>query len=272
MLAIIAGSGHLPAIVAHAAQENARPYIAALDGHLPSGVSPDVVFRIETLGTLIENLLARGVTDVCFAGAVRRPPVDPEKIDAATMPLVPRLLSAIQKGDDGALREILAIFEEAGMRIRGASDLVPALLPEVGIRSQASPDEHMVSDVARAADVLATIGTLDIGQACVVHRGQVLAIEGSFGTDWMLSSLVERPAKDPANGPSSTGGVFYKAAKPGQDRRIDLPVIGVETIQAAKRAGLDGVAVEAGSVMVLDQAAVSNKADALGLFFWVRAS
>jgi len=103
---------------------------------------------------------------------------------------------------------------------------------------------------------------LDIGQACVVQSHQALAIEGIYGTDWMLRSLTTRP--------DDGGGVLFKAPKPGQDRRVDLPAIGPDTIVAACAAGLSGVVIEAGGVMVLDQSGVLAECDRLGLFLWLR--
>ena len=135
---------------------------------------------------------------------------------------------------------------------------------------------HGAAEEVDVAAVMAGIGPLDVGQSCVVQRRQVLAIEGKFGTDWMLASLQHRPGSRSdddvagADDPDARGGVFYKAAKPGQDRRIDLPVVGVDTIVGAKKARLDGVVVEENGVMVLDLAAVVRAADELGLFFWVR--
>lgn len=265
MLALIAGSGALPAVLAASVEaKGARVIVAALDGHPPEGLVPDRTFRLETLGTLLADLNEQGVTEVCFAGAIRRPPVDTTMIDATTAPLVPRLLAALQKGDDGALREVLAIFEEAGLTIKSASDIAPELLPDAGVLSSTAPTADHAHDAVRAADVLAALGPLDIGQSIVVHRRQVLAVEGSFGTDWMLASLAHRPDR--------RGGVFYKAAKPGQDRRVDLPVIGVSTLQAAHAAGLEGVIIEAGGVMVLELEAVRRAADELDLFFQVKSS
>lgn len=260
MLALIAGEGKLPAVLVDNLSD--LPYIAALEGHLPKYLTPDRVFRIEHLGTLLEEFKALGVRDVCFAGAIQRPAVDPGKIDAATMPLVPRMMAALGKGDDGALREVLAIFEEAGFAVRAANELASALLPVEAVYTARRTEAQHEADAARAAEVLAHLGPLDVGQSCVVHQGQVLAIEGRFGTDWMLKSLRHRP--------DGIGGVFYKAPKPGQDRRIDLPLVGVDTIAAAKKAGLEGVIVEENGVMVLDLAAVERAADELGLFFWVR--
>lgn len=260
MLALIAGEGRLPAVLVDNLSD--LPYIAAMEGYPPDFLTPDRVFRIEHLGTLLEEFKALGVTDVCFAGSIRRPAIDPAQIDAATMPLVPRMMAALSKGDDGALREVLTVFSEAGFNIRAANEFAAVLLPVAGVFTSRRTDTQHAADAVRAAEVVAHLGPLDIGQSCVVHRGRVLAIEGQFGTDWMLRSLRDRPDEG--------GGIFYKAPKPGQDRRIDLPVVGVDTIAAAHKARLEGVVVEENGVMVLDLAAVERAADEMGLFFWVR--
>ena len=274
MLALIAGQGRLPTVLVDNLRE--LPHIASLEGYPPDVLVPDRSFRIEHLGTLIEEFRALGIRDICLAGAIRRPALDPSKIDAATMPLVPRMMAALERGDDGALREVLAIFEDAGFTIRAAHEFAAALLPVAGTYTARRPEPDHEADAARAAEVMQALGPLDIGQSCVVHRRQVLAVEGKFGTDWMLASLQNRPGGGPRDLSSASddrdakGGIFYKAAKPGQDRRVDLPVVGVETIAAAKKARLDGVVVEEDGVMVLDLAAVERTADELGLFFWVR--
>ena len=262
MLALIAGQGKLPTMVVEGL--DGPPLIAALEGFPPDDLMPTRVFRIEHLGTLIQEFQAHGVTEVCLAGSIARPAIDPAEIDPPTMPFVPRMMAALQKGDDGALGEVLAIFEDAGMTIRAAHEFAPGVLPDPGVYSSRQPDPQNEADVARASEILLAMGPLDIGQSCVVLRQQALAIEGQFGTNWMLKSLRHRP--------DGHGGVFFKAAKTGQDRRVDLPVVGAETFVGAKAAGLDGVAVEAGGVMVLDLAAVTKAADEHDMFFWVRGS
>ncbi|MGB1389090.1 MAG: LpxI family protein [Paracoccaceae bacterium] len=262
MLALICGQGRLPAIVAAAQAE--APFVCALAGFEPDGLAPDLVFYIETLGTLLQTLKDKGVEQVCFAGAIRRPPVDPSRIDAATWPLVPALQAAIVGGDDAALRAVIGIFETAGFKVVGAHEAAPDLLPPPGVITRRQPDERDRKDAARGAAVLATMSSADLGQACVVLAGQVLTVEGSYGTDWMLQSLQARP--DAEKG----GGVLCKAPKTDQDRRADLPAIGPETVQALVQAGLTGLVLEAGGVMVLDMPAVVEACDAADLMLWIR--
>ena len=236
------------------------PYIAALEGFPPDLVTPDEVFRIEHLGSFLAGLRARGIEAVCFAGSVRRPPIDQSAIDAATLPLVPRIAAAMGRGDDAILRTIMEIFEEAGLAVRAAHEIAPALLPPPGLLTGDLP-EGLDHDLARAREVIAAMGVADVGQACVVHRGQVLAIEGLFGTNWMLESLRARC--------DDGGGVLCKAPKPGQDRRADLPAIGPDTVRAAVAAKLDGIVIEAGGVLVLDRETTVREADMSGLFLLV---
>lgn len=263
MLALIAGEGALPAKLM--AAQATPPLICELEG-FESGLSPDpLVFRIERLGGFLAELTERGVTEVCFAGAIRRPPLDPSLVDAATMPLVPRMMQALQAGDDAALRTVIAFFEEAGFAVRAAHELVPELLPQAGVPTDAQPSDRNKQDAARAADRATLLAPADIGQALVVASGQVLAVEALGGTDWMLASLAgdRRP-------PGPSGGILYKAPKHGQDRRIDLPVIGPATVASARAAGLSGIVIAAGGVMVLDLQETIDAANAAGVFLWVR--
>jgi UDP-2,3-diacylglucosamine hydrolase len=293
MLALIAGQGALPGLVARA-----RPdaVICELEGY-PAGLGVARRFRVERLGSFMADLRAAGVTEVCLAGRVGRPKLDPSLVDAATMPLVPRMMAALQVGDDAALRTVLGFFEEAGFAVRAAHEIVPEVLPPDGVLTRVQPAAAAERDLARAVSAHAAMGAADIGQALVVAEGMVIAVEAQPGTDWMLASLLVRggerlptgglfddplgvaadvfggPAVAPRRGRDPSlppGGLLYKAPKPGQDRRVDLPAIGPGTVRGAAAAGLRGLVVEAGGVMVLDRQTAVREADAAGLFLWVR--
>lgn len=260
MLALIAGTGALPTEVV--AQLAERPLICAMEGFLPDTLSADVVFPLEQLGSFIADLKARGVTDICLAGAVRRPPIDPSRIDAATLPLVPIIQKAILSGDDGALRAVIGILEGAGLTLRAAHEIAPGLLPPVGCLTEAQPSDADMADADRAAGILRAMGAADTGQACAVSKGQALAIEGVFGTAWMLQSLTQRP--------DAGGGILFKGPKPDQDRRADLPAIGPETVTDTVAAGLSGIVLEKGGVLVLEKERVIAECNRLGLFLYIR--
>lgn len=296
-LALITGRGALPAAVARA--QEIAPLICALEGHVPDDLTVDHSFCIEHLGGFVSDLRARGVREVCFCGAITRPEIDPTRIDAATAPLVPVLAAAVAGGEDSALRAVLGIFEQAGFDIRAAHDLAPELLPRPGVLT-ATGFSDAVSDMVTIADQVATQqGARDLGQACVIRNAEVIAREDGRGTDAMLrdlsrgasgASLGDDPfgaildmatdaldgVADWLSGPEAEarhapkGGVLFKAPKPGQDLRVDVPTIGPQTARRAAEAGLDGIVIPRGGVMVLDQPRVIAILDGRGMFLWVR--
>ena len=125
-------------------------------------------------------------------------------------------------------------------------------------------------DATRAAEIVAVLGVADVGQACVVAQGLCLAVEALPGTDAMLD-FVALTGAGLRPDPNGARGLLYKAPKPGQDRRIDLPALGPATVAKAAEAGLAGIAWEAGGVMLLDRAATVAAAELAGLFLWSRA-
>lgn len=258
MLALIAGRGALPAAVAEAAS---GPFVVCgLEQCPPDHLKADHLFRLERLGGLLVWLKARGVTQVCLCGAVTRPDLSLTRLDFRTLPLVPRILRALRHGDDGALRIVINILEGAGFTVLAAHELVPDLLPDAGVPTVSQPGDAAVQAASVGDGVSDDQARRDLGQASVVQASQIIAREGQDGTDAMLRGL----------GPEAHGGVLYKASKPGQDRRADLPVIGIGTAEGAIAAGLAGIVIEAGGVMVLDRVRVIERLNAAGLFLWVR--
>ena len=257
--AVIAGAGGLAREVAAGLGD---PLVAAIDGFAPEGLAAES-FRLERLVPFMDSLLDRGIGRVVFAGAVQRPALDPESFDHRTAQLVPRIAMAMRQGDDAALREVIALFEEAGLEVVGLPEVAPALLPGPGFLAGRATAQAE-ADAARAAEVVAALGTLDIGQGAVVAGGLVLAVETLPGTAAMLDFVARhRPH-------GSRGGVLWKQPKPGQDRRIDLPAVGPDTVAQATAARLDGIAWAAGEAVLIDRSATVAAAEAAGLFLWSR--
>lgn len=299
--AIIAGQGGLPAHLVSALKAAGTPYlVGSLDGFPPDlpGEKP-ITFRLERLVPFLDHLVSEGVKRVVFAGAVRRPKLEAELFDARTATLVPRLLKAVQPGDDATLRVIIGIFEEAGLTVVGAHEIAPGLLPPEGILTRTGPLPAQEGDAELGEVVVADMGRSDTGQACIIAGNRIVRREGPEGTDAMLRALIPSAAVDeivrlskgpldnhlvaapasqvsPANAEAAaqplpaTGGLLFKAPKPGQDIRVDMPVIGPQTAMLAAEAGLSGIVVEAGGVMVLDLERVVKTLDGLGMFLWVR--
>lgn len=258
MIALIAGTGDLPGILARRLTlAGTPPVVCALEGFppdVPPGL-PRLDFRLETLGTLLHELRARGVGRICLAGLVRRPVLDPAAVDAATAPLMAALQVALPLGDDGTLRAIIALIEGQGFTIVGASEIAPDLVAAPGVLTRRAPGPEVEALLPLARSTLAAMGRADTGQACVLRGGRVIAREGPEGTDALLAAL-----------PPGRDGFLFKGPKPGQELRADMPAIGPETARGAIRAGLSGIAVVAGGTLVIERAAVVAILDEAGLW------
>ena len=260
-IALIAGAGGLPAELA--AQLDA-PLICAPAGVQPQGLAVDMVFHFERLSPFLRALGDQGIESVALVGAIHRPRMDPALFDRETATLVPQLLAAMKGGDDSALRWIMALIEDYDLQVKGLAELAPSLLAAEGVLTTRAPTEAEQGDALRGHAILDALAPVDVGQGCVVADGLCLAVESLYGTDALLADVARhRAERDPQQ-----GGVFVKRAKLGQDLRADLPTIGPDTIAAARAAGLSGIALQAGRVVVLDRPAVLAAAEAAQITLW----
>lgn len=262
-LGIIAGGGALPLQVARAAGAVGRPvFFLGLDGFAdPRALAPypHEIVRLGAGGRMLALLRARGCIDVVLIGRVRRPSLLDLRPDAEGARLLARIGRAAFAGDDGLLAAVVRVLEEEGFRVLGADAILREALAPAGLLTTVAPDAEALADIARAVVVARALGRVDVGQGSVVQQGIVLAVEAVEGTDAMLARCAELARCGP-------GGVLVKVVKPGQDRRADLPTIGPETVRGAARAGLRGIAFEAGGVLLADRAATLSAAEMAGLF------
>jgi len=267
-LGIIAGGGELPRAIAESAREAGREvFVLALQGSSDEWVENflhEWVALGET-GKAFKALRSGGVGDVLLAGRVERPKFSEIKLDAKSVMLAPRVMAAALKGDDALLRSLVDLFEREGFNVVGAAEAAPNLIAREGPLGRLRPLPENDRDIALAFKVVRTLGELDVGQAAVVCTGLTLAVEAAEGTDAMIARVANLP--EHIRGTSTRRrGVLAKAPKPVQDRKTDLPVIGVQTIRNVAAVGLAGIAVEAGGALIVDKRAVGEEADRLGLF------
>jgi DUF1009 family protein len=261
-LGILTGGGRLPRLVAEtAAAEGRAVFMIAFQGQAePSSVAgfPHVWARLGEAGKTISELKKARVVDLVMAGAVRRPSLAELGLDWRGTQLFARI-GARALGDDGLLRAVTRELELEGFRLIGADAVLANALAAAGIMGVHAPDSQANADIAHGVRVARALGSLDIGQAVVVQQGLVLGVEAIEGTD----ALLVRAGEQRRDGP---GGVLIKIAKPGQERRVDLPTIGIQTVTRAAQSGLRGIAIEACSSLMLDRAATIARADEAGLF------
>jgi hypothetical protein len=267
-LGLIAGGGALPLELAEHCRERGRPYfVMRLRGFAEPalGAHPGADAGIAEIGRIARLAKENGCEALCFAGVVRRPDFAALKPDMRGLAALPGAIRAARQGDDALLRYLMGEFEKEGFVIEGAHEVMGELTLPLGPLGRHAPTADHEADIARALTAAKAIGALDIGQGAVSCDGLVLALEAQEGTDAMLRRVADLPAAV-RGAPNVLRGVLAKAPKPIQEERVDLPTIGVATIEGAHRAGLAGIVGVAGKMLVIDRDATAAAADRLGLF------
>jgi DUF1009 family protein len=263
-LGILAGQGALPKALIRAARDaGCIPFAIAFKGITPVdtvGGVEHVWVRLGEVGKIFRALRQFGASEIVLCGAIPRPNLWALWPDWEGMKF---LLSIRGRalGDDRLLRAVKEALSEKGFTIRGIQAFLPDLLTPVGPLGRHAPSQADWVDIKYGAKAAVTLGRLDIGQAVVVEAGAVLAVEAAEGTDALLArtAVLKRHPQ---------GGVLVKMAKPQQERAIDLPTIGPQTVRQAIALKLSGIAVEAGHSLCVAPEEVVQMADQAGLFIY----
>lgn len=267
---MIAGSGDYPLQLARIVTGHGeRPYIVALEGAADPAAFGDGAdvrrYRLGQLGSLLDELRRRGIADLVMLGALPRPSFGSLRPEVSTLKYLPHFAKAFQGGDDHLLRGVVRFFEMQGFRVHGPADIAPEMTAPRGAlgRRQASPEQR--AELERGFALLATLSPFDVGQAAILADHRVVAIEAAEGTDAMIGRVADMVTR----GRLKIGkgdGFLVKVPKTGQDLRVDMPAIGPDTLRNIAEAGLSGIGLRAGEVLVGDRAALGKQADQLGLF------
>jgi DUF1009 family protein len=265
-LALISGGGALPAEIARYMKRTQRPYTvirieglsdAELDDH------PGHTLGLGDFARLFEILTTEQVKAVTMCGYVQRPDFNAMQKDGHLQ----SIQSAGRGGDDSLLRQVAKVIASQGYHIEGAHEANPDLLIGPGLQAGPDPSPEAMEDAQEAMRVAAAIGALDIGQAVVVAGRITLAVEAQEGTQAMLGRI---HTLNPAVRGTLVNrkGVLAKLAKPIQDLRLDMPTIGLQTIEDVAAAGLCGIVARNQALLIVDKPAVFARAAELGVFIY----
>lgn len=257
VLGIVAGGGSLPGILADACeQQGITPFMVGIeeqvDPQILSG-RDHVIFRLGLAGKMIASLKEHKAWDLVLIGAIKRPSLSSLRPDLKTAAFFARLgLKAL--GDNDMLAAVREELEGEGFTIHGVHEFVQELLAPEGVIGRHKPSKQDEIDIDRGFKVSQMIGRLDIGQSAIVENGIVLGVEAAEGTDGLIRRCAALKKKD-------KGGVLIKSCKPQQDKDLDLPTIGPETVRACAESGLHGIAVHARQTLITDIDSVRTLAD-----------
>lgn len=260
-IALIAGALDLPFFTRDALKKNGWDvFVIGLKNFYDPKLKPDMVIRLGGGGPAAREVRKRGIKKLTFVGALGHINLSDIRPDLWSLSIFLKVMKH-QKGYDSMAVAFNKVLEKIGFEIVAAQDVAPELAFEkAGVQTKTKPTAKDKKDIERAIQVSHTIGKEDIGASVVVDK-QVIAVEAAEGTAKMLQRVVELRKNH-----KKSSGVFAKMTKPGQDLRIDIPAIGVDTVKAVANAKLKGIVVNAKTCFVVNKPEVIKQANKLGIF------
>ena len=260
-IALIAGALQLPFFTRDALRRAGWDvYVVGLKNFVDPKLNPDMIVRLGGAGRAVREFRRRGIHKLTFVGAIGHPNLSDIRPDLWSLTALISIMKH-QRGYDSMAVTLNKVLEKRGFTVVAAQDLAPELTFEKpGVQTKTKPTKADSADIERAIDVSHTIGKMDIGASVVVDK-QVIAVEAAEGTAKMLERVVEMRKNKKRN-----SGVFAKMTKPGQDLRIDIPAIGVDTVRAVAAAHLRGIVVNKKTCFVVDKTNVIREANKLKIF------
>lgn len=257
-LGIIAGSGRLPTLlVQRCAELGINPFIIAVKGQTDPALyqgRDHILVRLGAAGEMVKALRARQITDLVMIGAM----VKPTLLDLRPDFYAARFLAGVSfsaMGDDGLLKAIRAQLEtREGFIVHGVQRFITDIMMPEGLIGGPAPAGTSLGDIQTGIQASQALGLSDKGQSVLVRGGAVIGEEGPEGTD----ALIRERGKP--------GAILVKTCKPQQDRDIDLPTVGPDTLRLCAEKGCIGIALQAGAAFLVDREKVRELADALGVF------
>ena len=278
-LGLIAGNGRFPFLLLDAARAHDLTVVVAAikeetDPEIDAraAADPDIHVHWLSLGELsrlIDTFRAEGVTRAVMAGQVKH-----KQIFSSIRPdwrLAKLLLNLRTRNTDMLLGAVAQVLGDEGIELISSTTYLEPLLAKPGVLTQRSPDEEEGKDIAYGRTVAHAIATYDLGQTVVIAAQACVAVEAMEGTDATIARAGElfRTLDSGQAGDSQTtlrrSLTVVKVAKPNQDMRFDVPVIGVATVRTMQAAGATCLAVEAGKTLLFDPAAIIAAADLAGI-------
>jgi UDP-2,3-diacylglucosamine hydrolase len=265
-IGLIIGGGRAPKIIIDQLLKDKEDFVViALSGHTsPSSVNSKMKHEWVNIGQIkktFDLLKKHNISCVSFIGSVNRPSLSNVKTDIEASLFLPKMgFKKFVGGDDKLLSSLMGLFEQQGFHILPATSIASSMKAEKGTLGKIAPKKHEIKDIEEGASILDLISSADIGQALVIEKGYVLGVEAAEGTQRLIKRC--KSLKKEQN----KCGVLVKIKKKNQDTRVDLPSIGVKTIDAVKNAGLRGIAIQSEYSIIIDKEKVIKKANENNIF------
>jgi len=266
-IGLIAGNRRLPFQFADWAKSKGYDlYIAGIKGEAENNLRNEIdsakyeEFYVTQISKVIKFFKRNGVKDVVMIGGIAKAKIKPT-LDLAK--IVARLLLMRNK-HKGLFTIIMSMFDRSGLTVKSIQSVMPELLIGEGALGKVSPRDEDVEAFRKNWDAIHKYIRTGEGQAVIIYKGEIIAYENVKGTD----DIVRRAVAKRRELGGGSGGIMAKIMEPGQDDRVDLPVVGTGTLETIAKYGFTGVIVEAGRTIVDDMADTIALADKLGVFVY----
>lgn len=277
-LGLIAGNGRFPFLLLDAARAHGTPVVVAAireetDPEIDARAAADPGIRVHwlslgELSRLIDTFHKEGVKQAVMAGQVKH-----KQIFSSIRPdwrLAKLLLNLRTRNTDMLLGAVAKVLGDEGIQLIPSTSYLDPLLAQPGVLTARAPSEQESRDIAYGREVARHLAAFDLGQTVVIAAQACVAVEAMEGTDAAIerAGAIMHSLGDPGADPASTldrSLTVVKVAKPKQDLRFDVPVIGIRTIETMRRAGATCLAIEAHRTLVFDREGVCAQADAAGI-------
>jgi len=266
-LGIIAGNGLLPSELANTyLKQGGQCYIIALEGECDIDLIKNFEynsFYLGSVGAVLDYCRKNKIEEIIFVGGVNRPNLKSIKLDLTGSLLMAKIIKQKFLGDDKILKVTAKFFEGKGFKVISAKDILSIEYANKNDQNNVITDNNPsaldLKDIEFGIKVANDLGKLDIGQSVIIENGYVLGVEAAEGTDNLITRCALLRKK-------SFGGILVKIMKPFQDHRMDIPVIGPDTIDNLAKFKYNGVAVEKTGVIVVKEEVTRTLANKFGIF------
>ena len=259
VIGLISGGRQFPVLVARGIKDAGhRLVVAGFTGHTNPEVYPlaDVFseLKLGQVTKLVDFFKQNKVEEAMMAGAINKPGVmDIRHLDARAVKII---FSLKGKGDDAILRAFTTLLESEGIKVLPPQTYAPGLMSPPGVLTRRAPDGREWADLRAGAAMARELGRLDIGQCVILREGIVAAVEALEGTDAAIRRGCEL---------GGAGCVVVKVVKPGQEERVDLPSVGLDTVRLMAGGKATCLGVEAGKSLFFDLESTLAFADKAGI-------
>ena len=261
-IAIVAGNGDLPALVIEKCIQLGKPYfLIIIKDHGEDTMNKfkcDYILKLNQIGKAIKILKNNKINEIIMIGSIKRPSLRDIIPDLWTARFLAKIANKSQ-GDDNILKNLSKELEYEGFKIFAPENFIINSLSKKGFMGKIKSSKSHNADMAKGFKIAKKFGELDIGQSLVIENGLVLALEAAEGTDEMIKRSFNYKK-------SKKHSILIKVIKTSQEKRIDRPVIGVETIKLAFKYGFAGIALEANEVLIIDYEKTISIADKKNIF------